>query len=98
MYRIAWRYRVKVEQIEAFERAYGPEGDWVRFFRGGDGYLGTWLYREVGAKRGYLTIDEWGSKEEYESFRDGQSEEYGRIDAVCERFTEEEEFLGAQVS
>src|ERR687888_2169496 len=32
---------------EEFERVYGPEGEWTAFFRGGAGYVGTELLRDV---------------------------------------------------
>ena len=43
MIAILWRYRVKPEHREAFEAAYGPDGDWARLFRRHEHYLGTEL-------------------------------------------------------
>ena len=97
MYRIFWRYLVKPDRIDAFERVYGPEGDWAQFFRRGNGYLGTQLFREIGPGRRYVTIDEWDSESEYQGFRASHLEEYEAIDRVCEDYTEVEEQLGTQI-
>jgi heme-degrading monooxygenase HmoA len=96
MYTIVWRYRVRAERVEQFERAYGVKGDRVRLFTGGEGYVGTRLYREVGVAHGYLTVDEWRSKADYDAFRAARAGEYDAIDHRCEGFTENEECLGAQ--
>ena len=95
MYTIVWRYRVRAERAEEFERAYGVEGDWVRFFMQGEGYVRTQLYREVGAANSCLTVDEWRSKAAYDAFRAAHEREYGEIDRRCEEYTEDEECLGA---
>jgi heme-degrading monooxygenase HmoA len=95
MYTIVWRYRVRAERAGEFERAYGEEGDWVRFFTQGEGYARTQLYREVGAAGSFLTVDEWRSKADYDAFRAAHAREYGEIDRRCEAYTENEECLGA---
>ena len=43
-YVYVWEFVVAPEQAGAFEEAYGPEGEWVRLFRGGRGYRwsGRW--------------------------------------------------------
>ena len=66
-----WEFRVKGERVGEFERAYGPEGDWVRLFRRADGYLGTELLRDAGEPGRFITVDRWRSRKDYESFDDG---------------------------
>jgi hypothetical protein len=34
-------YEVDSATVPAFEAAYGPDGEWARFFAHGDGYAGT---------------------------------------------------------
>jgi heme-degrading monooxygenase HmoA len=48
-YVIVWRYRVRRGAEARFERIYGARGAWARLFRKSRGYLGTQLFREVGA-------------------------------------------------
>ncbi len=96
MYTIVWRYRIRADRREEFEQAYGPQGDWVRFFTQGEGYVRTQLYRDIGAAHCYLTVDEWWSKADYDVFRSDHAREYGEIDARCEGYTESEERLAAE--
>src|SRR5947209_2755150 len=56
-YVIIWEFYVKRGNERAFEEAYGPQGAWARFFRRGEGYLGTELLRNVGQSGRYVTID-----------------------------------------
>jgi heme-degrading monooxygenase HmoA len=91
MYVIIWRYRVKPEQAGAFERHYGAAGSWVELFRRGTGYVGTDLLRD---EAGYVTIDRWTSKTDYERFRSAREEEYAALDEKLAQLTEAEEKLG----
>ena len=61
-----------------FERAYGPEGEWAEFFRGGDGYIGTELLRDVENAGRYLVIDRWDSRDAYQRFVERHRDEYMR--------------------
>jgi heme-degrading monooxygenase HmoA len=61
-----------------FERVYGPNGEWAEFFRGGAGFLGTELLRDVEIPGRYLVIDRWASPEAYQAFVDGHRDEYMR--------------------
>lgn len=44
-YVVIWEFEVPAERCEAFERAYGPDGDWVSLFQRSAGFLGTELLR-----------------------------------------------------
>jgi heme-degrading monooxygenase HmoA len=85
-YVIVWEYRVRAERTAAFERAYGPDGDWVSLFRGHAGYLGTDLVRgdETAA---YVTIDRWTSQQAVERFMRAARAEYDRLDAELAALT-----------
>jgi heme-degrading monooxygenase HmoA len=65
---IALVFSYDVRNAEEFERVYGPDGDWARFFREGRGYVGTELLRDVELPGRYLVIDRWESAEAYNEF------------------------------
>ena len=75
---IALVFSYEVRDPEGFERAYGPEGDWARFFRQGRGYIGTELLRDVEIRGRYLVVDRWESAEAYNEFAAANREEYVR--------------------
>jgi heme-degrading monooxygenase HmoA len=70
-----------------FEKAYGPEGEWVRLFRREAWYRGTRLLRDLGRERVYVTMDMWESREAYEEFRKKYAAEYAEIDRKREGLT-----------
>ena len=63
---------------DEFERVYGPEGEWAEFFRGGAGFVGTELLRDVETPGRYLLVDRWDSRDAYQAFVDGNRDEYMR--------------------
>jgi heme-degrading monooxygenase HmoA len=75
---IAHAFRYETRDAEAFERAYGPEGDWAVFFRGAPGYIGTELLRDLEEDGRYLVIDRWESAEAYNAFLDEHRAQYLR--------------------
>ena len=87
-----WRYRVAEDAREAFERAYGRDGDWARLFGRADGYLGTELLRAAGST--YATIDRWREQADWEAFLARHGEDYRALDRRLESLTLEEENLG----
>jgi heme-degrading monooxygenase HmoA len=89
-YFILWEYTVKAGSEREFERVYGPQGDWVRFFAKGEGYITTQLLRDVERPRHYMTVDIWTSQETCEAFQRQWEDEYKVIDARCEALTEQE--------
>ena len=91
---VIWEFRARSGMEEAFEAAYGAEGDWVRLFRKSPEYVRTELIRDVDDRGRYLTIDVWRSGVAYESFRDSNREEYKKIDALCAEMTEAEREIG----
>jgi heme-degrading monooxygenase HmoA len=80
---IALVFSYEVRDSAEFERVYGPEGEWAGFFRGGRGYVGTELLRDVEAPGRYLVVDRWESAEAYNAFIAEHREEYmERVDAT----------------
>jgi len=75
---IALIFSYEASDTGEFERVYGPEGDWVKFFRRGRGYVGTELLRDLEAPGRYVVIDRWESAEAYDAFVGANREEYTR--------------------
>ncbi len=75
---IALVFRYEVRDQATFEQAYGPEGDWARFFRQGRGYIGTELLHDVEEPERYLVIDRWESADAYNAFLAEHQDEYMR--------------------
>ena len=89
---IIWRYEVREEHREAFERAYGPDGDWARLFSASEFFLRTDLM--VSDQGQYLTVDYWRSEEDFHAFQAQWGAEYMALDSRLEPLTESEERLG----
>jgi heme-degrading monooxygenase HmoA len=75
---IALVFRYEVRDPEQFERVYGSNGEWAQFFRGGAGYIGTELLRDLEEPERYLVIDRWESTDAYNAFLEEHREEYLR--------------------
>ena len=73
---IALVFSYDVRDPAAFERAYGPDGEWATFFRTGRGYVGTELLRDVETPGRYLVVDRWESADAYNAFASEHREEY----------------------
>jgi heme-degrading monooxygenase HmoA len=89
-----WSFRIRPEAAAAFERCYGPGGDWARLFARADGFASTELLRQESDPARYLTIDRWRSTEAFERARTRLAGEYAALDAACEAWTLEETWLG----
>jgi heme-degrading monooxygenase HmoA len=87
---IALVFSYEARDPQEFERVYGPDGEWARFFRGGRGYVGTELLRDVEAPGRYLVVDRWESAEAYNAFvaenRDGYMR---RVDETAFHYAQE---------
>jgi len=94
MFVTLWEFEVKPGSEELFEKAYGPEGEWVKLFRRDARYRGTRLLRDVGAERIHVTMDVWESRAAYEEFREKFAAEYAELDHKCEGMTVSEKHLG----
>jgi hypothetical protein len=57
-----WAYLVEPEQAAAFERAYGPDGDWARLFARSPAYRGTLLVADRDRPGRYVVIDRFADE------------------------------------
>ena len=89
-----WRFRVAVESITEFERAYGPKGDWAQLFARAPGYAGTELLALDGERGTYLTIDRWHDSKDFHAAKALLERDYAALDRRCEAYTSEETWLG----
>jgi heme-degrading monooxygenase HmoA len=78
MIALVFVYDVEESEAPEFERGYGADGEWARFFRGGRGYVGTELLRDVEQPGRYLVVDRWESRDAYNEFVEAHREEYMR--------------------
>jgi len=89
-----WEFLVALGREEAFERAYGSDGEWVALFRRAPGYVRTELHRDQTNPRRYVTIDYWESREAWEAFRARFAHDFEAIDARCAGWTTAETEIG----
>jgi heme-degrading monooxygenase HmoA len=75
---IALVFTYEVTDSAEFERAYGAEGEWARFFRTGQGFVGTEILRDVESPGRYIVVDRWESRDSYNEFVAANKEEYTR--------------------
>jgi heme-degrading monooxygenase HmoA len=74
---LVFSYEARGDRAE-FERVYGPNGEWAQFFRGGRGYIGTELLRDVEIAGRYVVIDRWEDAESYNAFVAEHRDDYMR--------------------
>jgi hypothetical protein len=95
MYCYVWSFVVRPEFVKEFEAAYGPEGDWARFFRTDPEYIRTHLLEDRDNPARFLTVDFWSSHEACASFRARFNSQFEALDQSFERFTLEESQIGS---
>ena len=93
-YVYVWTFEVRPEHVAEFERAYGPEGEWVALFRRGPGYRSTRLLRDRERSGRYVTIDAWESAAAFEAFRREHAAAFESLDRRCEGLTLRETLVG----
>ncbi len=93
-YCYVWEFVVKDGSNPAFEKLYGPGGDWAELFRRGSGYLKTDLIRDQSDSQRYFTIDHWRSGEDYSEFRRVFDVAFDELDEICEDLTVQETKIG----
>lgn len=79
-YEIVWTYEVDAAHREAFERAYGADGDWARLFARAQGFLEVVLLADAAVPGRYLTIDRWHDEAAFERFEAEHGEAYAALD------------------
>ncbi len=95
MYVIIWRYRVDPAALAKFERAYGPQGEWAKFFSASPDYLGTELLVDDERPGEYVTIDRWRSEEAHSGYLAENEADYDRLDRRFQALTLTENRVGA---
>jgi heme-degrading monooxygenase HmoA len=95
VYEIFWEYEVRPEQVGAFEKLYGADGEWARLFRQVDGYVETRLFRDADRPTRWLTVDRWRSRASYEAFIQSAGPAYAALDRRGDALTVRERRLGA---
>jgi heme-degrading monooxygenase HmoA len=95
MFVVVWQFEITEEKVGAFEAAYGPEGAWAQLFRSSPSYMGTELLHDAYVAGFYLTIDRWGSEDDFRAFRRDHDAEYETIDRSCDALTSRETRIGA---
>jgi hypothetical protein len=94
MYCYVWSYVARPECSPAFRIAYGPDGDWVRFFRRDPAYIRTSFLGDLDDPARFMTIDFWTSREACISFRERFGSEFEALDKSLGQLTVEEVHLG----
>jgi heme-degrading monooxygenase HmoA len=78
---------------DEFEALYGEEGEWIRLFRLGHGYLGTDVQRVAHEPPEYRTVDRWESRAAWDAFRRQHSALYENLDRRAELVTDMEQLV-----
>ncbi len=95
MFVILCEFEVKPLSAPAFERVYGPQGDWVRLFRSDPHYRMTRLLQDTSHPKIYCTMDFWDSEGTYEEFKSAQHQAYQALDQATQGLTLRERHLGS---
>lgn len=93
-YMYMWEFLVAPAHVDAFERAYGPAGDWVALFRRAPGFVRTELHRDLTNPLRFITIDHWESQAVWQAFRARFASEFEALDAHCDAWTTRETEIG----
>lgn len=93
-YAYIWTYRVWPESREAFAKAYGPNGEWVRFYAQSDNYIRTDLLIDEKNPDRFSTIDYFKTKESRDGLVRARKQKFDEIDQRWDEATIEEEFVG----
>jgi hypothetical protein len=85
-----WEYKVHESQIQAFEVAYGRDGEWMRLFMRDPSHIQTELLADSSNPVRFLTIDHWSTRAAFAEFRERFSSEFDAIDNSYAQYTIEE--------
>lgn len=93
-YAYVWEFHVIPGLESAFERHYGPDGEWSALFRRSTDYIGTLLLKDHLVPGRYLTVDRWRTRGGHETFHSNFLAHYARLDAKFEHLCVRECSLG----
>jgi ribosomal-protein-alanine acetyltransferase len=91
---VIWEFHSRPAKRGAFEKVYGSEGDWAKFFCRDHAYIRTELIRDRASPGRYLTLDYWMSRAAYLSFKKENKAKYAAMDKKCESMTIREKLVG----
>lgn len=91
---VVWDFRVRKERVTEFEKIYSAEGDWVRLFERGDGFLGSHLMRDESSPVRFMAIDRWRDSTAYEAFHWRFQKEYDALNQRCAGLLDQEIRVG----
>jgi hypothetical protein len=99
-----WEFQVRTGMEKRFEKVYGSDGDWARFFGQDESYIGTELIHnlkgeeskcgDLKGERTYVTLDFWTSQKAYDEFRNRHLAKYKALDRKGQEMTESEREIG----
>ena len=95
VYVAIWEFTARPEACAEFENLYGPDGEWVRLFRGSKAFLRTEFFRDRHAENHYVTLDYFASEAGYIDFLREFRQEYDALDRRCAGLREGEKEIGA---
>lgn len=93
MYCILWKYDVSSSNQGEFEKEYGRNGTWFKFFEPCDDYLGHDLLKNTDGDS-YTLIDRWMSKKDYDGFLKANKAEYDQLNDKFSKLYSAETCLG----
>jgi len=76
---ILWEFLPAPGRETEFERAYGHDGDWARFFQQDANYLGTDLLRDTRDPRRFITVDRWKDQASFDAFAERHAKAYREL-------------------
>src|ERR1700689_1612999 len=79
-YIVVWEYQVKAECEAEFVAAYGPDGDWARFFGRSREFICVELLGSVGNAARFFTLDHWCSATAMDEFLAANATAYDVMD------------------
>lgn len=88
MIEIVWEMIVRQEAQGQFELVYGPGGAWSTLFGNSPGFRGTTMLNDTRNPRRYLIFDLWDTETQREQVLSECAEEYARLNADLEDWTE----------
>ncbi|MCH8242651.1 MAG: hypothetical protein IH897_08580 [Planctomycetes bacterium] len=89
------QFKVRPSCEEEFQRAFGADGDWAKFYRTGPGFVTVELLRDPRDPRMFLTIDRGETATDYGGFSGQNAIQYREIDERCERLPVKETHVGS---
>ena len=95
MIEIVWEIVARPEAQGQLELVYGPGGAWGRLFGKAPGFRGTTLLHDIHNPRRYLIIDLWDTEAQREQALRDDADEYTRLEADLEGWTESRVEVGA---